>query len=148
MKNKELFDKTVSILVNAYQNDTLNPGDYCGCAVGNLIAASCGYKTIRQIEDVKWIDKDGNLVPGYLWYSALITRGAPITKNVRDQISLTGYSIREIIEIEKAFERVERFIGRDNRMFAGLMAVVDTLMLIHEATPQEAESAKLQFVRA
>lgn len=38
MKNQQLFDKTVSVLVNAYFNGYLNPVDCAACAVGNLVA--------------------------------------------------------------------------------------------------------------
>ncbi len=45
MKNKSLYDKTVSILVDAYMNDTLQHGNCFACAVGNIVAANCDVKT-------------------------------------------------------------------------------------------------------
>lgn len=41
MKNKELYQKSVDILLDAYNNRELAHGEPCGCAVGNLVRANC-----------------------------------------------------------------------------------------------------------
>ena len=44
MKNKELFEKTTKILIDAFMNETLAKGDCAACAVGNMVAANIGCK--------------------------------------------------------------------------------------------------------
>lgn len=61
MKNKELFDKTIGILVNAYLNDTLENANCHACAVGNLVATNCGYEMIQSENGCMW-QKNGDMV--------------------------------------------------------------------------------------
>lgn len=157
MIKKELFEKTVAILVKAYQNETLEHSNCYACAVGNLIAANCGYELViakdsyvnikwRGVEEYPeyWLNLLEELNRGCVSVLSDAERGLAIS-----EIEATGYTISEINSIELAFERREvRKFGEDKDGYLGLMSVIDTLMLIHEATPQEAESAKLQFVKA
>lgn len=38
MKNKELFERTTKVWINAFLNGTLASGHCAACAVGNLVA--------------------------------------------------------------------------------------------------------------
>jgi hypothetical protein len=136
MKNPELFNKTIGILVKAYQNDTLKHGDCCGCAFGNMVVANMGY-SLSGRDGQEWYNCTGT--PGQVdiqYYKGL----------AKQEIESTGYTPFEMVLIENAFESFDALEDRDG--FKGLMSVCDALMQIHEATAEETESAKLQFVKA
>ena len=132
MNNRKQFDKTIGILVKAYFNETLEHGEPCACAVGNLILAN-------------------GIKPSWVWYNAVRRYSNPCEES-NLQIESTGYSIEEIRSIEYAFEfrqlGIEGSIemGRkDKDGYLGLMRVVDVLIEIHEGTEQEAKEAKALF---
>ena len=132
MKNPELYKRTVDILVAAYFNDTLEQGDPCGCAVGNIVAANMGIRVCKddmgclgwgKDESPEW-DKVANLGD----YTPTFYEGGAKT-----QIDATGYTAYEIHLIEKAFESTNWDSGGDDqKMFNGLMEVIETLDQIHE----------------
>lgn len=153
MKNKELFEKTVSILVKAFQNDTLQYTNCKACAVGNIVAANNNvnlsydkenrcivsdneeYNTGKWFNVFKWgmCGRDG-------LYLDLLKQ-----KDIVQQIKSTGYSINEIADIELTFGVGCGNDGLNN--FEGLMSVVDCLMAIHECDKSEADKAKSLFVK-
>ena len=95
------FDQTVSVLVKAYLNDTLEHRNYCACAVGNIIAESIGAKIIpkvnsKAISKFKWLH---DTYDGHEWF---ISNTKPVG---RELIETTGYTVEEILRIEKSFER-------------------------------------------
>ena len=132
MRNKKLFDETVAILVKAYMNETLEHGEPCACAVGNLIAA-------RGIE------------PSWGWYNYV--RRYSKTSLGTKEVNCTGYSAEEVRYIERAFEGRDiytqdlRDFSDDPDGYKGLMAVVDVLIEIHEGTEEEAKQAKELFIK-
>lgn len=129
MKNEALYNKTVDILVQAYFNDTLQLGNPCGCAVGNLVAAANCYK-YKELE-MGIIEYGHGIWPS--WYNLInenYTQGDD--REGERQISSTGYTLDEIFWIERSFEFSGRFDG--DTMFNGLMAVIEVLDIIHENT--------------
>lgn len=151
MKNQELFDRTVGILVKAYFNETLLHYNCCACAVGNLVAANLHYKFNSENY---WEEQ---VSPQYDngWASVFATSGSTQKMNrnnyhliasAKEQIDATGYTITELARIELAFERAYEYKDTDNERFDGLMNVIDALQFIHKATPAEAQSAKELFV--
>jgi hypothetical protein len=173
MKNKELFDKTVSILVKAYFEGTLRHTDPCGCAVGNLIAFNNNYKIVGSLEDavrLRWKNQIDSTVK-QRWCSVHIcgdfTRSFTefdskrghlddATKKKRleigvKQLKSTGYTPTQTALIERAFEidwELTDIGDGDSDGFKGLMAVVDVLQEIHECTDEERDTAKQMFVKA
>lgn len=158
MKNKELFDKTVSILVKAYFEGTLLHGECPACAVGNIIAANRGYVIVNSPAKkgfrwrVHWEDVKGDEVAVNWDQSCSLGEAIP-SKNfgrTRNQIKATGYPLKDVASIEEAFEK---FTGFDDSKysdldgFKGLMAVVDVLQEIHECTDEERDEAKALFVK-
>ena len=141
MKNKELYDRTVSILVDAYFNDMLLHRDPCGCAVGNLVANGIGC-TVEKIilddkqEEINWI----NAYPA--WTNVFCTYGGGKQefypsdyKGVAAiQIDSTGYKWPDLAKIEKAFETAPRGNSNEDWNFNGLMAVTERLT-IYMKTP-------------
>lgn len=120
----ELYRKTVNILFDAYFNDTLEHGNPCGCAIGNIVASNLGFQ-FKMSGDGRMIWKNGH--PN--WYYKI--------GDADRQISSTGYSPKEVSLIEKRFEGVSRAPRKDERMFNGLVAVLDVLKQIHEVTEDE-----------
>lgn len=147
MKNKPLFDKTLNILVKAYQNDTLEHGDCNACAVGNMIAANCGYDYIKDEFGFLWW---GVNYP--LWqlvfstgYEQRINSNAYVG-DAKKQIDSTGYTWQELAKIEYAFETANKGNSSDDWILNGLLAVYDVLCEVHEVEKKE-EDAKLIFVK-
>jgi hypothetical protein len=147
------FSETVDVLVKAYLNDTIEPGNYCGCAVGNLVANSLGIRfNHRGLEysfgcRLTWDSQEHNAGD---WYELLRLRRD--YRTAKQQLSSTGYSINELILIERSFEqssdRYNSLKSEDERMFSGLMGAVEVLADIHGIDLQTKESAKLLFVKA
>lgn len=136
---KELFHETISILVKAYMNDTLEHADFEACAVGNIIAYRC--PELHAKDPVAWFD--------------------PLTgqkKLARLQIQATGYSHDDVWRIEKAFENCEKpehLLGETwinwkdpEWVFNGLMAVVEVLCEIHGMNETEKTESKAMFVKS
>src|SRR5688500_1047662 len=107
MKNKELYERTVSILVQAYFNDTLRHDDCTACAVGNIVLASGVPKC--NGEDVSENDYYNNGAWKMVFYTSGRDQYAypetlkeyPIIKKI---ISITGYTWKQLAKIEFAFE--------------------------------------------
>jgi hypothetical protein len=139
MKNAELYHKTVNILVEAYFNDTLAHSDCSACAVGNIVAYNKGLKLKR----IKFLDRSHVIVvnadygANTKWFEIVDFGGGIDEKALKDketleQISCTGYSPKEIVEIEHAFENCDKGNSEDEFMFNGLCAVIDALDVIHD----------------
>jgi hypothetical protein len=133
--SKERFDKTVDVLVKAYLNDTLVHGNDCACAVGNMICAALGYKY------GSWMAN---------WHVAFVCQlGGQFKIDALKEVESTGYSVAEILEIERAFERAPgNHIDVDNWNFNGLMAVVTVLAEIDGISLEQAETARKLFVKS
>lgn len=148
MKNKNLYEKTIKILVNAYLNDTLVKGHCSACAVGNIVAGNMGLSVVRCVGYSSWISKDGkNEIP--YWDEVFMTTSEGQRVNLDEyegdakaQIDSTGYSVAELALIEETFET------NGDDMFTGLMAVVDVLGVIHEVNQEETIESKNLFVKA
>lgn len=157
MKNQELFEKTVGILVKAYQNDTLMHGNCMACAVGNIVAANLGICDIGS--RLEWYKKAMD-VPDTCngWPSVFMTRlnskkqRVDVEAMMRDeaaklQIGSTGYTWQELAKVEYAFETASIGNNDDEWMFNGLLAVYDVLCEIHEVSKDEVKSGELVFVK-
>lgn len=138
MIKPELYHKTVGILYDAYFADTLEKGNCFACAVGNIVAANMGKKFCVDPEA-------GNVFQKYYWkgyapYSDIFN-GAnvewfPLTGVPNKETLSTGYSIDELMRIENAFEKSPG-VGVQDRMFNGLVAVLEVLAQIHQVTDED-----------
>ncbi len=153
MKNQELFDRTISILVKAYVNDTLRHYNCSACAVGNLVAANCG---LSYNQEFKYVQEDQRPHFENGWAAVFATSGknqrySPeryvYVRNAKKQIDSTGYSFEQLAKIEYAFELAYFEDDTDEERFRGLMNVVDALMHIHEANNEEIQQAKSLFTK-
>lgn len=155
MYTKEQFIKTISVLVRAFMDETLVHGHPCGCAVGNLLADKLGIKVVRVNNECAFWDSDDH--NGHDWFSAVYPERH--TNGKRElgllQISVLGYTMQDIISIERAFESPQAMtklsvnpnIDYDYDGYNGLMAVVDVLCDIHGMNEEEKKEAKELFVK-
>lgn len=147
MKNKALFDNTVKILVNAYLDNSLVQGNCHACAVGNMIAANMHLKYDKNL---KWIGKQVAWPQVFVTVSfeiAQVKRPWNYTGMAKEQISATGYTWQELARIEYAFERATWAKSAEERMFNGLMAVIEVLSQIHEMDETTQAATKELFVK-
>jgi len=163
MKNKDLFNSTVDILVTAYKNGDLTHGLCAACAVGNLICANMYDNNKDKWDDnrVVW-SKDNFLTgdPPLSWMDVFCSHvietaggGSKWSQHfditnykgkIKDQIDSTGYTVEELASIEFAFEAVEQ---TGDVMLKGLYAVYDVLCTIHEVDMQEVATGEEVFVK-
>lgn len=162
MERPELYQKTVDILVQAYFNDTLTHFICTSCAVGNLIAPALGYSFGNmelmpsghgaELKAYCWIRGNEIVEPMEPAWWRVIHHGIFCVENyhgeAKRQIDATGYTPRELILIEQAFENVPVNADADKWMFNGLMAVVEALDQIHENTDAAVtQTSKQRFVK-
>ncbi len=152
------FNHTVNVLVKAYLNDTLAHGYCTACAVGNMVADAMGYEFGYNdyTDSLTWLN-DGKTLPNPIsagWGKVFFTNCGSQHFLLREyegeakrQIDSTGYSPEELAKIERAFEYDTDDDTRDERMFNGLMAVVDVLAEIHNISLEEKQQAKGLFVK-
>ena len=146
MKDKELFDRTVGILVKAYFEGVLEHRTPCACAVGNMIACAKGYKIVGADirANIRWRDQHfNNIYPSWDRVHSLGIMDDKMYSPGRIELESTGYSIYDTCRIEGAFERYT--YTDDPNGFLGLMAVVDVLQEIHGCTDEERDQAKALF---
>lgn len=139
---KKDFNNTINILVKAYLNGTLKHGNYSACAVGNIISHSLPYSEMNYLQG---------------WPTVFMTELDKLNDSIqttcpenyfgeaRKQIDSTGYTWRQLAKIEKAFESVDKSLSSDDRMFFGLMAVIDVLAKIHKIDFDSKQKAKILF---
>lgn len=141
MKRKKLFDKTVIVFLKAYDDKKLIHGDYCSCAVGNLIANSMGYEIVKREYNYSWSQSKGSH-----WYDLICLRGDEKDhEETLKEIKSTGYSLGELFSIEKAFEN-----GCGNNsdlVYNSVMNVIECLVDIHEGDYKDAALAKKLFIK-
>lgn len=142
------FNHSVSVLVTAYLNGTLQNMNCYACAVGNLVADACGYKFVNITPEgneritVAWLNER---YPVDGWYG-IVVRGRRST-SATYQVKATGYSVEELGKIEEVFENKCHINGDDESTFKSLMAVVDVLAEIHGVNLEAKENAKSLFVK-
>lgn len=167
MYTKKLFDESISALVNAYLNDTLEHGNCTACAVGNLIASRmCAKpKLMKDYSDGEFYRWSNGVRPEWISVFVTPTPGAPqkvypleykYNLDAAAQINLTGYAWEDLAKIESAFEsgntlkhfQINDSPEKEEAMFNGLMAVVDVLCDIHGMNETEKQESKALFVKA
>lgn len=146
------FEKTVSVLISAFVNETLAHETFCGCAVGNILAEANGCKVKNnQYGFFNWYK--GKKIVNTLWRfvfstvdSVQITFEKHYNGEAKKEIDASGYTWRELAKIEFAFETAEGKTA-DERMFNGLVAVFSVLAEIHSVDLSVKEQA-LQALQA
>jgi len=146
-QEKELFDRTIEVLVRAYLDSALKSGDCTACAVGNIIIAN-GHdlRKLKNSLDTHW-----------LRYIEMLHRGAYCSADELDyelaieQINSTGYTSYELHLIERAFERGDNLMlyykETSDENVSRLLCVVDTLSEILHQDLTVTSSAKKLFCK-
>lgn len=148
MKNKELFDRTIQILVKAYFKDVLDATECTACAVGNIVAENMGYNITP---DFYW--SDGNDDKIWAAWQVIVwgqnsAAAANRRKRAKAEILSTGYSSKELGRIESAFMFAHKEDKKTrDKVLIGLLAVVDVLCDIHEMNDPAKQEAKALFVK-
>lgn len=134
MKNQELYQRSVDILLDAYNAGELEHMSCRACAVGNLVNATGGFA------------EPENFVPCWAEVITVYPGGLPLIDtryyygNAKKEIDQTGYSYKELSRIEVAFEMAADKDEQHNTQYYGLCAVLDTLREIHEAEAEPHEN--------
>lgn len=144
MKTPERFDRAIKALVKGFFNETLIATDTCACAVGNIVAY--GAKIVLKKESYIFGLDGKPLMQRYYngydvaaWFIAI--HHGIITESALENSRDSGYSFDELRQIEEAF-----MINRDGstdteRIFNGLIAVVEVLCEIDGIEPTEYKKA-------
>lgn len=135
MKQQELFEKTVGILVDAYHNGTLKHQSCMACAVGNMVRANMGEDCFIKSYPYSWATIFNTIACSYLNGSYLQMRSFHLMDSLpiaREQIESTGYPVEVLADIEYAFETALKGNSEDEWMLNGLYRVYDVLCAYHE----------------
>lgn len=149
---KATFENSISVLVKAFFDDTLQHGNCYACAIGNLVASANGFKYVPCIDEKyqrlaldvnkgRYLKHNPNEGIGGNWFDGARWTDHANDKAIQEMESI-GYSWTEINRIERAFETAEM---DGDYMFNGLMAVVDVLADIHGVDLTTKETAIGQF---
>lgn len=157
MNRPDLYLKTIDVLKEAYFNDELEHGKCARCAVGNICKEAAekldisvttwGWKFFTVAgEQIIARGEDELLSNGKIHKFPPDTIGYELIKSADTLIAATGYTIDELAFIERTFECAPY---GENRMFNGLVAVVDALDIIHEVDSRDVTaSSKANFLRS
>lgn len=161
---KKVYDNAVNVLLDAYNNGTLEHGNCWACAVGNLVASASGYTF--KAGDCGLVWKEGY---GPDWSRSGMGMGFGLslieslklknTGETKRQIDSTGMSLEEIIIIEHAFEdslkRTEKGYWYyldfpDNQkqgQYIGLCAVIDVMKdMVEDEVPHVDNLERLEVI--
>ena len=154
MNRPEVYERSINILLDAYNNGTLTHGRCSACAVGNLLN---GIERWRHL--FMYSNQLGCQQRDYHLYK----HNASVEDDARRFQEISGYTLDELADIELAFEgsivhtpvpddidpRLSYFrktpyvywsaVDTKRGQYIGLCAVLDLLAKIH-AAPEEART--------
>jgi len=148
---KPQYNETVEVLVQAYENNKLELSNAYADVIGTLVAAALGYEIKLVLSDTSgkeslvWMN-NGMVLPypnysdgkinGWLavfFYHAdntLFIKKECLRGEALKQIHATGYKATELLQILEAFRSQDCGL-REDRIYYGLIKVLDTLEKIH-----------------
>ena len=129
---KEIYQKSVDILLDSYNAGTLFHSNCSACAVGNLIAANNNIELVKSTsmwggQTAKW--SEGRPIWQLVFFTSL--EGQEVFMDCykgseKTEIDSTGIPLTELMAIEKAFESAED--EEENKgQYKGLCAVLDVM---------------------
>ena len=130
---KEIYQKSVDILLDSYNAGTLFHSNCSACAVGNLIAANNNIELVksisrsRQTQTARW--SQGKPIWQLVFFTSI--EGQDVCMDyykggAKTEIDSTGIPLTELMAIEKAFESVSGE-EENNGQYKGLCAVLDVM---------------------
>src|SRR6186713_2209173 len=140
MKNSERFNRAIAGLIAGFFEGNLAKGDCGACAVGNIVAHCYGKKAfLSELDDFTFNSHWGKVFKTIAEYGQFIDIDY-YRDEAKENIDVTGYSIRELAKVEKVFEENTEIDfteyhkhSKDEIMqdqYNGLMAVVEVLCQI------------------
>ena len=139
MNRTEIYQKSIDILLDSYNNNTLEHSNCTACACGNLVAAANNYKYVPKSHSWSGLSIEWENKRIADWYGLIIEDKVYNKEEGIKQINSTGYTIEEFIKIEEAFEKADWTLEKKKRMFNGLTAVLNVLREIHEVDVEKSE---------
>jgi hypothetical protein len=140
-------ENAINIFLDALNNKTLVKGDCTKCAVGNLIREGCKYSNMEYNKDILPLEGDTIINWSMLFcteygiqkfHKDKIDRVLYIYPEVKKQFDSVDFTIEELAEIEKTFERNTKIYGCQYERFSeeeirkdqikGLEAVVKVML--------------------
>lgn len=154
MKNEQLYNETVDIILDAYNNGQLKYLDACGCFIGNIVAARMNYSGKYA---AAWLICASPISLRRLPHSGIFMESKMSVDEFRQlgfkQIESTGYTAEEVDRMEGAFEAAKHVkrdedgnrIPYDNTGLAGMKAALKVLAEIHE-TKEDTSIERLEKI--
>ena len=139
------FNHTVSRLVTWSLKDELKHGDCAKCVVGNLCGGQSIWKYLFMTDE--YGVQRAQRIQFFTAFNLGFNSSEELLSNAVALCESTGYSVEELARIEKTFE-LSGGVTVEERMFNGLIAVVDVLADIHKVDLSVKEEAKKLFVKA
>ncbi len=137
MKNPELYEKTVNLLLDSYTAGKLFHGRCDACALGNILNTGDWAFDFCTFPDTLGLSQKS------------FKRDEEDTLYFNRLYKGSGYSREELMKIEYAFEssiakdyHLYREVKTKEGQYLGLCAVLDVLKEIHETETQESEVSK------
>ncbi len=148
MNRPELYFNTTEILFSAFENETIFHNCWGVCAVANIIAANMGYTVNPYFVEIGLVGgswkKGEEGISSCWWWKLLKWPKWLYQKSIRlkmgekkyrlqeKHISSTGYSLKELKKIMKAFDSAFDGIGDRQNVLAGINNVLMVLKKIHK----------------
>jgi len=152
MNRNELYHKTLDILFDAYYQNKIRYRCCGRCPVAQLIAGNMGYKVYTF---GNW--ENGDVEISHSYWLHLMQCGNNLDRKItllrkiglsryeleEKHLAATGYTVAELIMIERAFE-CSFDVDKDDRkdILKGLTAVFAVLRHIHQISVEDFETDK------
>lgn len=156
MKNVERYFRSVKILLDGFENETLFHNNWGGCIDAHLIAANMGFTLTpltmdKHILGMGWLDKGQPVQTGSLrdWGKLLNATNFRRRWSLRSDIgkkryrwagqcvTATGYTKRELRKIMHEFDKYYDDENEFKNILAGLKAVLVKLKQIHAVSDMD-----------
>lgn len=164
----DLYKSSCDKLFKAYFDNTLKHGDCRAYAVGNILESGdwkCLFLTATDIFG-RHKTEDATKEDMYMvWKSSIFTRGPEavsiyrliiagredlietaeeMKREARELINASGYTVEELMRIERTFEVADKGTSAEDHMYNGLVAVLDVLKDIHQVEDDHLEKTRFK----
>ena len=135
MNRRELYQETVDIILDAYNQKKLIHGNPCRCFIGNIISSRANCDFYSDNINPYWIQALTFHRSKLLAHDAHIFIEEHVKEGMK-QIEKSGYTIEEVDRLEHVFEEEYEKEAFDSQ-YLGMVAALNELAKIHEADPIE-----------
>ena len=144
---KETYQKSIDILLDAYNKQELFHGICSACAVGNLVKKQGGFKTPDPLTRFcipswpKLFMTDSNTCQQYPSNMYWISKEEALA-----EVAQTNCTVEELAKIEFAFESSvfkKTFTSEKEKQYVGLCAVLDVMSIMVEEDIKESSKTNM-----